>query len=220
MMRSVAFARGRARPAVRVALVVLLLVLLLATAADLTLTLDGALRALNRTLTLDVYHLDPSWLTAPMVVFTLLGYDPPLDLFALAVAFWAYRRGERRTALLVAGVALIARLVAVAMKYVVRQPRPFLRVPPRPLTVLHGYGYPSGHAVLSLAILGFGAFVIVRLLGARPAGRLAALACAVLILLIGWSRVFLGFHWVNDVAGGYLEGALILVAASLIEVSR
>jgi undecaprenyl-diphosphatase len=191
-----------------------LLVLVLAAAiADAALTMAGVLAPLNLTLTLDAYRFEPGWLTPAMVGLTLLGEDPPLDAFALVLALWAYRLRRRWLALTMVGVAVAARALAVGIKYLVREPRPFLHgPPPHPLTVLHGYGYPSGHAFLSMAVLGFGALAISTLLASAPRRRLAGLICVLLILGIGWSRVYLGFHWVNDVVGGYLDGATVGLA--------
>lgn len=207
------------RPARRltVLLILLLALLTLATTVDLVLTLTHALQPENRALTADLYRLDPGWLQLPMIGFTLIGEDPPLDIFALLVAAWAFRRGHRLDALLMVGVAVVARLLGVIMKYAVHQQRPLLHLPPRPLGVLHGYGYPSGHAVLSMAILAFGAVLLARLLGRRPLSLIAAGACGVLVLLIGWSRVYLGFHWLNDVVGGYLFGGLVATIGCLVQ---
>lgn len=211
----------RVVPTALVVLGLLLLALAFIAAADAVLTISQTLRPLNSELTRDVYRWETPWLNPPMVGFTLLGEDPPLDIFALAVAIWAMRRKHWRDGWIMIGVAVAARLIGVGMKYAVRQPRPFFIVPPHPLSVLHGYGYPSGHAVLSMAILGFGAFVIVRLVSGSANHRAihhraiqwsVALLCAALILLIGFSRVYLGFHWVNDVVGGYLDGGLIALS--------
>jgi undecaprenyl-diphosphatase len=188
---------------------ILLALVLAAAVANVALTIVGAFTPLNRALTAGAYHFEPGWLTPLMVVLTLLGEDPPLDLFALALALWAYHLRERLYAFAMVCIAVAARTIAAAMKYVIQQPRPFLHVPPHPLSVLHGYGYPSGHAFLSTAILGFGAAVLWHLLSRRPARWFVVMVCTLLIFGIGWSRVYLGFHWVNDVIGGYLGGAAI-----------
>jgi membrane-associated phospholipid phosphatase len=60
------------------------------------------------------------------------------------------------------------------------------------------------------------ALVIWRIGGRRLGGSTLALAI-VLAVSIGISRIYLGAHWLTDVVGGYLAGALwlmCLVAAS------
>jgi membrane-associated phospholipid phosphatase len=78
--------------------------------------------------------------------------------------------------------------------------------------------FPSGHSVSAMAVYGFLAFVVAR---HGPPGRFSAappLALGTLILLIGWSRMFLSLHYASDVAGGWLVGAFwLLVAIALAE---
>ena len=78
---------------------------------------------------------------------------------------------------------------------------------PRPpgLDALKGYAYPSGHATLATATYGFLAILLAR--DVQPPYRLAFYVSAcLLILLIGFSRLYLGAHWLTDVVGGMLLG--------------
>ncbi len=71
--------------------------------------------------------------------------------------------------------------------------------------------FPSGHAVGSMLI--FGA-LLYFLWNQWPRVRgLSAPLLALLILAIGFSRVYLGLHWPTDVLGGYLFGLGWLLAA-------
>ena len=75
--------------------------------------------------------------------------------------------------------------------------------------------FPSGHAARVLFLAFLTAWLVA---GARPMGiRLALYAAAVgLVLLVGWSRLYFGYHWLSDVLGGYLVGALLVALASLL----
>lgn len=81
------------------------------------------------------------------------------------------------------------------------------------------YSFPSGHAMASLVIYG----LIGYLLATHYKQRSGLILCltAVLVSLIGLSRLYLGVHWPTDVIAGYAAGLVWLVACVLgLEVWR
>ena len=97
---------------------------------------------------------------------------------------------------------------------------------PRPLqsSILssQSWSFPSGHAMVSLIAYGMLAYVLV-VLGSWSFRRRVdiALGATLVILLIGWSRIYLGVHYVSDVIGGYVAGSIWLAACiSGMEVAR
>jgi membrane-associated phospholipid phosphatase len=110
--------------------------------------------------------------------------------------------GERREALawIVVGIATVTAIEVI--KDLVARPRPELW--PR-LVTQGGSSFPSGHAVASAAFYPLLAWVLTR----RRA-RLFPIAlslAAVLVLLVGTGRLYLGLHWPTDVLGGWMIGA-------------
>lgn len=74
-----------------------------------------------------------------------------------------------------------------------------------------GWSFPSGHATAAMAVYGFIAYAIARALpGFRERFEVVYWA-AVLIMLIGFSRIFLGVHYVTDVMGGFMVGGFWLL---------
>ena len=73
------------------------------------------------------------------------------------------------------------------------------------------WSFPSGHAMESLAGYGFLTWLLLPHLHNLTQRRLAVIACVVLVGLIGFSRVYLGVHYVSDVLGGYLAGGAWLL---------
>lgn len=70
-----------------------------------------------------------------------------------------------------------------------------------------GWSFPSGHAMMSLIGYGMLAYVLVVMV---PRAGARVVLVAVLVLLIGFSRLFLGDHYFSDVLGGYAAGAVWL----------
>ena len=71
--------------------------------------------------------------------------------------------------------------------------------------------FPSGHATSAMAVYGFIAYIVARdLITTRQRFELIYWA-AVLISLIGFSRMLLGLHYASDVAAGFLVGGFWLL---------
>lgn len=81
------------------------------------------------------------------------------------------------------------------------------------------FSFPSGHSTTNLVLYGFLTFLIAR--GLRPALQVpVALGGATLIVLIAFSRLYLGAHWFSDVAGGATFGAAWLMLLGLFYLRR
>ncbi|MRR56039.1 MAG: phosphatase PAP2 family protein [Deltaproteobacteria bacterium] len=73
------------------------------------------------------------------------------------------------------------------------------------------YSFPSGHAVISVAFFGFITYVLLRHIGAWRNRLNFCFVAIMLIAAIGFSRLYLGVHFLSDVIGGYLLGMLWLI---------
>lgn len=95
----------------------------------------------------------------------------------------------------------------------------FLR--PRPDVSLHlitqgGYSFPSGHSLNGIVCYGILIYLIRTNCRNRKAANILTVLLTALIILIGWSRIFCGVHYVTDVLGGWSMGIAILMAATII----
>src|SRR5262249_13382025 len=78
------------------------------------------------------------------------------------------------------------------------------------LTSAPGYSFPSGHSMASLIGYGMLAYLLVIGVPVRWLRWLLVSLLSMLVLLIGFSRMFLGAHWFSDVVGGYCAGTVWL----------
>lgn len=88
---------------------------------------------------------------------------------------------------------------------------------PRPAQALlepGGYSFPSGHAAISLAFYGFLFFIVMHATRKWRARVNLLFGAAFLALSIGFSRLYLGVHYLSDVLAGYLLGGLGLLIGS------
>lgn len=98
---------------------------------------------------------------------------------------------------------LLSNSLNVILKDVFQHPRPFDLDPGLKLSQATGYGMPSGHAQLS--VTAWGAIAM------RVRKTWFWIVAVVIILLIGFSRIYLGVHFPTDVLAGWLIGAILLV---------
>jgi undecaprenyl-diphosphatase len=153
-----------------------------------------------------------SALTLALVLWTNLhSYLAILCYAALFAALLARRRAWPW----VAGIAFAvpgALVLNYALKLAIQRTRPVLE---NPVLALNTYSFPSGHAAASTAFYGMlAAYLATR----YPAQRRAFCAvAAMLVALVGYSRMALGVHYFGDVLGAALStGAWLVICLAAV----
>ena len=144
--------------------------------------------------------------TRPLTEFfeavTTLGNGIVLAGVAAIAAYLLARRRYYAEAVLMVLAYVGAEVLSYSLKLAFRRDRPFFT---DPLATVSTYSFPSGHATVSVAVYGALSLVLLRRL-TGPA-RLVCLAAAVLLVsLIGFSRLYLGVHFLSDVLAGFSVG--------------
>ncbi len=149
-------------------------------------------------------HVHASWwLTVAMRVATSLGATPVVTGISLVLALYLWWRRRwywlAALALSVPGGALLN----VLLKMAFHRPRPHFD---DPILTVTGYSFPSGHTMMASVLYGV---IAAYACAHTPDWRRRVLAvgsAGVLILLVAFSRVYLGAHYVSDVLGAMAEG--------------
>jgi membrane-associated phospholipid phosphatase len=126
-----------------------------------------------------------------------------LALTGAAVAL-SLSRGDRPDALLLSSAFVGAETLNIVLKLGFERPRPPFHDPE--LTV-STFSFPSGHASASVAVYGAFAIVLLRSITRWTHRAIVLSTLAVLLALIGFSRIYLGAHYFSDVLAGYSVGA-------------
>ncbi|MCF6521736.1 phosphatase PAP2 family protein [Streptomyces sp. JJ36] len=145
-------------------------------------------------------------------LLTDLGGTPML-LWLLSVGvLWLLIRGQWRTAGYVAVTALGALALTGVVKELVGRLRPVVA---EPLSDPAGLSFPSGHALGSVVAYGVLLLVFAPVTGRRARPWFAA-AVAAVVLLVGFTRLALGVHYVSDVLAGWLLGLVWLALTAVV----
>lgn len=146
-----------------------------------------------------------------MTALTTMGSSIVLiPLFAVFAAGLLLRK--RYGAALFLGIASGGAVVIDAtMKLIFERPRPMLDY----AKVLPDYSFPSGHSMNGVVVYTTFALILWSIFG-RRIGLTAVAIAAVLAFGIGVSRIYLGYHYLTDVLGGWLAGIvwLLIVGAA------
>ena len=139
-------------------------------------------------------------LDGPMRAVSLLGEEwglVPIILLASGALWTRHRRWAGALPLVMLGTAGLQWLA----KWMADRPRPNLA----PL------GFPSGHVLSVVVLLGLAAYVLNRARARRAARGLGVATAAILVVLVAVSRLYLEAHWLLDVVGGFLLGLTYLL---------
>lgn len=142
-----------------------------------------------------------SWLEIPMRFFSFLGSEN-FFLLVLPTLYWCI---DTQLGLRVGFILLVSTSLNDLLKLAFAGPRPYwVSARVQPLAAETSFGVPSGHSQTATGVWGISAWYL-----RKPWAW--ALAVAV-ILLIGFSRLYLGVHFPHDVLFGWIIGALTLWA--------
>lgn len=153
------------------------------------------------------------WLDRLMQLVSLWGNGVFIPLaIVLIVSAALFYDGKRKEAFILVFAALVGELTKDLLKIIAKAPRPRV-FECRDISGATGFSFPSGHTVFYTIFFGFIFYLAKKYYWHRWWGRLAGIFSLIMVLLIGFSRVYLGAHWLIDVLIGYALGGLILWGA-------
>lgn len=167
-------------------------------------------RLLDTNVLFAIQQLQRPWLDPIMVFITDSGDPTILVSLCVIASIWLLFRRQRSEAMTLAIAAFGAAGLNSLLKNLFERDRPALWS--RIVDVRH-YSFPSGHAMLSIVIYGLLGYLLAQRFPRWRGWILTGVTIAV--VLIGFSRLYLGVHWLTDIIAGYLAGLVWLVACIL-----
>ena len=124
---------------------------------------------------------------------------------------------DKKLALTVPLNLVIITILNNVLKYIVQRERP------NELRLVNetSYSFPSGHSMISMAFYGYFIYLIYKYVKNKyiKSALIALLSC--LIVLIGFSRIYLGVHYTSDVLSGFVISiAYLILFTSIVKKIR
>jgi len=139
------------------------------------------------------------WLDEIMKILNLVDTMPSWLFIVLGTLFLFHHKVGIRMLFLL----LLSAIFNQDLKALFAQPRPLQLDPSLAVVYIHSFGFPSGAAQTATVLAGF---------LATSVRKAWFWYCALFfILLISFSRVYLGVHFISDVIGGWIAGVVLLV---------
>lgn len=156
--------------------------------------------------------------TSFFIAMTIIGTPVGLGILVLLVIIVLAIKHRWRWASYLALTTAVGGLLNRGLKLLFARERPELA---EALRHASGYSFPSGHAMGATIVFGALAYLAFRgLRGWRQRGAALAFATS-MIVAISFSRVYLGVHWISDIAAGVAAGIIWLATTTVAyETSR
>ena len=128
-----------------------------------------------------------------------------LPIALLVSAILIIKRRKKQDAVL-AFISLGGLGTAFLLKNIVHRARPL-----GGLINETSFSFPSAHAVTSVVFYGFIIYLLLPKIKSKKIKALKIFFISLFVLLIGFSRLYLGVHYLSDVLAGYIIGTIWLL---------
>jgi undecaprenyl-diphosphatase len=143
-----------------------------------------------------------------MVAITFLGkHEFLIPANLILIAFFLFIKKHRWYSIKVPAIAISSLALMFVLKNLFGRPRPLIPL----LEEARGLSFPSGHALMSVTFYGLIIYIIWHSIKHQGLKWTLIVFLIILILLIGFSRIYLRVHYPTDVMAGFATGFLWLV---------
>ena len=143
-----------------------------------------------------------------MLFITFLGKHQfliPANLFL--IFYFLLVKKQTWFSIRVITIAISSLVLMLLLKQLFQRKRPLSPL----LKAAKGLSFPSGHAIMAVTFYGLLIYILQHSLASDWMNWLVTILIFILIILIGFSRIYLRVHYASDVAAGFIIGLLWLL---------
>ncbi len=176
--------------------------------------LDEPLLAFDTTIYHAVISIKSSFWTSFFLFVT--SFASPIVIIIISALLFILFKNKKYAWLSLGSLSLIF-IINTVLKYIFSRPRPFEWM----LIEETGYSFPSAHAMIAMAFYGLLIYLIWQTQISKKMKKILTIVIAILIILIGISRIYLGVHYCTDIIGGFtLSLSYLIIVTSVIDYYR
>jgi undecaprenyl-diphosphatase len=143
-----------------------------------------------------------------MLFFTYLGrHEFLIPANLLLIAYFLFIKKHKWYSIKIPAIALSSLALMFGLKNLFDRDRPLVPL----LEEARGLSFPSGHALMSVTFYGLLIYIVFKSFKNKPLKWTFISMLLLLILTIGFSRIYLRVHYASDVIAGFCVGLLWLV---------
>lgn len=147
------------------------------------------------------YKIRSPFLTPLMFFLSFAGVNLTLFVGILILTFLLYKKRGKE-----AGLFSLLMLGGGVLAFFLKDLTGRLRPNIAPLTMEHSLSFPSGHSMNSIIFYSLLTYFVFHFTRNKKLAVLTGFVSFIVVLLIGFSRIYLGVHYASDVFGGFLAG--------------
>ena len=173
---------------------------------------NGTLVQLDFFLSMATPQIRNSFFTSLSILIDVIFDLVSMIVISILLSVFLLRRYCKKFALFFSMTILLDAIVLLVLKEIIMRARPLNGIISKT-----DFSFPSGHTAGAVVFFGFLTYLIMHKSESRAIKGVTISISSFMILLIGFSRIYLNVHWLTDVIGGFALGLFILTGSILLK---